>query len=56
MIVEVVEGVDSNPSAIMVGLPIVLGSRVAQRIAGGLVITAGARQVDGSSINTNSLG
>lgn len=36
MNVEVVEGTDPSPSSIMVGLPIVNGSRVAQRIAGGL--------------------
>jgi len=36
MVVEVVEGTDSSPSSILVGTPVINGSRVAQRISGGL--------------------
>jgi hypothetical protein len=36
MVVEVVQGTDSNPSAILLGSPVISGSRVAQRIYGGL--------------------
>lgn len=35
-VVEVKEGVDTSPSAILVGTPAINGSRVAQRISGGL--------------------
>ena len=36
MNVEVVQGTDSSPLAILVGTPTINGSRVAQRISGGL--------------------
>lgn len=36
MAVEVKEGTDSNPSAILLGVPLVNGMLVAQRIYGGL--------------------
>lgn len=36
MVVTVQDGTDSNPSAILVGSPVVNGSRVAQRIYNGL--------------------
>jgi len=36
MTVEVKEGNDSNPSAILSGSPVINGTRVAQRIYGGL--------------------
>ena len=35
-VVEVKEGTDSNPSAIMSGTPVISGTKVAQRIYGGL--------------------
>ena len=36
MVIEVKEGTDSNPSAMMLGTPVVNGSQVAQRLYGGL--------------------
>lgn len=36
MSVEVKDGTDSNPSAILSGSPVISGNRVAQRIYGGL--------------------
>ena len=36
MVVEVIEGVDTNSSAIIIGNPVINGSRVAQRISCGL--------------------
>ena len=36
MVVQVKDGTDPNPSAILVGTPTISGSRVAQRIYGGL--------------------
>jgi hypothetical protein len=34
--VEVKEGTDPNPSSILVGIPVVSGTKVAQRVTGGL--------------------
>jgi hypothetical protein len=34
--VEVVSGTDANPTAILVGSPVISGQQVAQRISGGL--------------------
>ena len=36
MVVEVKEGVDVNPSAILLGVPVINGGKVAQRIYAGL--------------------
>jgi hypothetical protein len=36
MNVEVIQGTDSSPLSILVGSPVINGSRVAQRITGGL--------------------
>lgn len=36
MVVQVVDGTDPTPSAILVGSPSISGARVAQRISGGL--------------------
>ena len=53
-VVEVKEGTDSNPSAIMSGTPIINGTKVAQRIYGGLDGVTYRLEIDRKSTRLNS--